>query len=368
MTRPFADRPLLVTSLCILIGLTACQPTPEGDGGEHHHGRLVVSQPIERDVAITRDYVAQIHSSRHIEIAALEPGYLETVAVQEGQRVKKGQAMFKILPLTYQAELERAAAETQAARVEYDNTERLTRNDVVSDSELALAKAKYQRAKAEQQLAQTHLGFTDIKAPFSGIMDRLEMREGSLVEEGDLLTTLSDNSHMWVYFNIPEAEYLDYASSPEGVIGREVRLLMANNKLFDEPGTITTIEATFNNQTGTIPFRADFPNPTGLLRHGQTGNILLTTQVPDALLVPQKATFEVLDHTYVFVVDADNVVHQRRVHIGEELEDLFVIDGGLEEDERILLEGLRQVRDGQHIDFTFEPPAAAFADLKLPAE
>jgi hypothetical protein len=144
-------------------------------------------------------------------------------------------------------------------------------------------------------------------------MDRLELREGSLVEEGELLTTLSDNSTMWVYFNVPEAEYLDYATDPLGIENRPVTLLMANGRQFAEPGHIAVIEADFNNRTGTIPFRADFANPTGLLRHGQTGKILLAKPIPGALLVPQKATFEILDQTYVYVLREGGQVQQRRI-------------------------------------------------------
>jgi membrane fusion protein (multidrug efflux system) len=217
-------------------------------------------------------------------------------------------------------------------------------------------------------LAQAHLNFTEIKAPFDGIMDRLHVREGSLLEEGELLTTLSDNSLMWVYFNVPEAEYLDYAQHA-GKDG-EVRLdlLMANNELFAHPGEMATIEAEFNNATGTIPFRADFANPEGLLRHGQTGNILMRTPVPDALLIPQKATFEILDHNYVFVIDEHGVVKQRRIRIGEELEDLFAVEEGLTESDTILLEGLRQVRDGEEVDYELLEPDEALSQLKLTAE
>jgi membrane fusion protein (multidrug efflux system) len=128
--------------------------------------------------------------------------------------------MFRIQPLTYQAEFRRARAEAEAARVELENTRDLAKGNVVSDTQLALARAKYERAQAEVSLAEAHLSFTEIHAPFGGIMDRLELREGSLVEEGELLTTLSDNSTMWVYFNVPEAEYLDYATDPLGIENR----------------------------------------------------------------------------------------------------------------------------------------------------
>jgi membrane fusion protein (multidrug efflux system) len=330
--------------------------------------KLVVSQPLKRDATVTRDYVCQIHSKRHIELRSLERGYVQRVAVNEGQRLEQGQLMFEILPVIYRAELQRAQAEVTAAQVEYENTRRLADNDVVSESQLALAKASYERARADVDVARAHLSFTQVKAPFSGIMDRLHVREGSLVEEGDLLTTLSDNSHMWAYFNVPEAEYLDYVVETSGDRDTTVELLMANNRVFDQPGKVAVIEADFDNTTGTIPFRADFPNPKGLLRHGQTGNVLMKRPIRDALLVPQKATFEILDHTYVFVVGDDDVVEQRHISIREELEDLFVVDEGLAANEKIVIEGLRQVRDGQQIAYEYEEPGRVVAELKLPAE
>lgn len=337
-------------------------------GHEEEASKLVVSKPLIKDTEVVRDFVCQIHSSRNIEVRAVERGYLETVSVKEGQKVKEGDPMFKILPLVYQAELRRAEAEAQAATVEYQNTKRLTDTKVVSDTELAIVKAKMEKALAEVNLAQAHLGFTDIKAPFAGLVDRLHLRNGSLVDEGDLLTTLSDNSEVWVYFNVPEAEYLEYASQPQPEERNTVSLIMANGKLFDQPGKINAIEAEFNNETGTIPFRADFPNPTGLLRHGETGNIRMKKLVKGAVLVPQKATFEILDHHYVFIVGKDDVLVQQRIRISEEIEDLFIVSDGVTANDKIVVEGLRQAKGGEKATYEYEEPEKAFKNLKLRAE
>jgi len=134
---------------------------------------------------------------------------------------------------------------------------------------------------------------------------------------------------MWVYFNVPEAEYLDLTSTISEDSAVVVSLLMANNKLFEFPGRVTTIEADFNNETVNIAFRATFPNPKGLLRHGETGSILMDAPMNDALLIPQKATFEILDKKYVYVVEENNTVHSRQITIKAEMPDLFVIDKGL---------------------------------------
>jgi membrane fusion protein (multidrug efflux system) len=358
---------LLLLSLTPALFVAGCH---REDHEEHEEAtfRLVASHPRRADVVVTREYVCQVQSSRHIEVRALERGYIDRVAVNEGQAVAAGQLMFTIQPQVYRAELDKANAEVAAARVEYENTRTLAEGNVVSASELALAEARYQKAQAEAKLADAHLGFTQIKAPFAGLMDRLEVREGSLVEEGELLTTLADNRQMWVYFNVPESEYLDYATQPASAKSRPVRLRLANGQFFSESGHVTVIEADFHRETGTIPFRADFPNPASLLRHGQTCNILLETPIADAVLIPQKATFEVLDHTYAYVLDAGGVVRQRRVTVREGLEDLFIVTDGLSEGDLVLMEGLRQVRDGQQVQAEQVPTDSAFAHLKLHAE
>lgn len=340
-------------------------------GHEEGHGqnKMVVTRPKKQDTIVSREYVCQIHSRSNIEVRALERGYLKSIAVKEGQLVKEGEPMFQVLPLVYQAELKKAQAAAEVARVKYENTKRLADNNVVSSTELAIAKAELDETLAEVNLAQTHLGFTDIKAPFSGLMDRLHLRQGSLVDEGDLLTTLSDNSEMWVYFNMPEAEYLDYASQEQPEDRKIVSLLMANGQVFKEKGRINVIEAEFNNTTGTIPFRADFPNPDRLLRHGETGNIRMQKLVRNAIVIPQKATFEILDHHYVFTVGKDEVLTQQRVQIVEEVDDLFIISKGVTENDKIVLEGFLQAKTGEKAkDYEFVEPDEALKNLKHRAE
>lgn len=352
----------------LLVACVLCVRCNQHEKKKHEYSKHLVTNPILKDTAITKDYVCQIHAIRHIEIRALEKGYLQSVFVDEGQKLRKGQPMFKIMPSVYQAEVGRAKAEASIADIELKNTQLLADSDVVSPNELALSKAKFSKAKAVLNLAKTHLKFTDIYAPFPGIMNRLEARKGSLLDEGELLTTLSDNSKMWVYFNVPEAEYLDFMNSDQRERQRNVSLLMANNQVFDQEGVVKTIEGEFNNETGNIAFRATFPNPKGLLRHGETGSILMKIPLNNALLIPQKATFEVLDKTYVFVVSKEGTVHQKEVQIGAELPHLFVVSKGLTTTDRILLDGLRLVRDGQKIEQQYTAPAKVLTSLDLYAE
>lgn len=247
--------------------------------------------------------------------------------------------------------------------IEYQNTKQLADSGIVSPNELAMAKAKVEKANAELNLAQGHLSFTQIRAPFDGIIDRFHVRKGSLVDDGDLLTTLSDNGTMWVYFNVPEAEYLDYITQEKQDSLLKVQLQMANKKMFDQFGTVETIQADFNNETGNIAFRAAFKNPNGILRHGETGNIMMPIHHHQAMMIPQKATFEILDKKYVYVVDSTNTVQARHIKVETELPHLYVIKAGLRPNERILADGLRKVKNGDHIECTMRPVEAIIDEM-----
>ncbi len=260
--------------------------------------------------------------------------------------------MFQIKPTVYQAELKKSQAEAHYVQMEYQNTKKLADKNIVSGSELALSQAKYDKANADVSLAQAHLQFTTVKAPFSGIMDHFQGRLGSLVDEGDLLTTISDNSKMWVYYNVPEAEYLAYQQHAKtNDKAAHVKLRMANNEVFNQTGIVQT-----------------FPNPDGLLRNGETGSVLMTVPLKHALIIPQKATFEILEKKYVFVVDKSNVVHQREIGIASEMPDLYIINSGIAPTDRILLEGLRKVKDGDKVAYDYKAPESVLSNLKVYSE
>jgi membrane fusion protein (multidrug efflux system) len=404
------------------LDLAGCHYEEEEKKHEEGH-EIVVTSPVQKDVVSTEQYVCQIHSRRHIEVRALEGGYLEAIPVKEGQAVNQGELMFKIVPTLFQAKLDAEVAEAQLANIELSNTQTLFKKGVVSDKEVALAQAKLAKAQAEVNLARAELNFTELKAPFDGIIDRLYEQQGSLIEEGDILTTLSDNSVMWVYFNVPESRYLEYkanmdaakanreagseepdtddgdkadddkadeddkadddqadavadkAEKDKAADGNDVEqdgltleLVLANGNTFPQPGKISAIEADFNNETGNIAFRADFANPSSLLRHGQTGTVLIHRAVHDAIVIPQRATFDILAKHYVFVVGEDGVVHQRDITIGETLEDIYLITEGLSVNDKIVLEGVLQVRDGEKVEFEFRDPNEVLGDLKYKAE
>jgi len=399
--------------MLLSLALPACNKS-EGHHVEEHHN-IVATSPVAKDVVSTQEYVCQIHSRRHIEVRAQVRGYLEQIDVQEGQAVNEGEMMFKIQPTLYQAILDADKAEANLARIEYVNTQNLKNTQVggrsvVATPAVAMAEAKYQKAEAQVEKAKTELSFTEIKAKFDGIIDRLYEQQGSLIDEGDILTTLSDNDVMWVYFNVPEARYLEYMTSRNKASRRadtsdddhstdvsfeadddadaddddngatanshvhqpsesqQIELVLADGSTFPHAGQIAAIEGQFNNETGNIPFRADFPNPDHLLRHGQTGNVLIKRTLHNAIVIPQRAVFEILDKRFVFVVDEDGTIHQREIIVDLEQDDIFIIKSGLDVNDKFVLEGVRQVRDGETVEYKFLKPDKALSNLKYHAE
>lgn len=375
-------KPLLIALMLAVPLLQNCGPgnhsdaaKPGHDAAEGEHAAagehtIWLTSPAKRDTRITQEYVCRLRSCRHIDICALSSGYLKPISVKEGQRVREGDVLFEIMPAVYQAKLEAERAEAEAARIECANTKKVVEEGVVSSQELAIAEAKLGRAEARVRLAEVELAFASIRAPFDGIIDRLGMQHGSLVSEGDVLTTLSDNLVMWAYFNVPEARYLEYvAEGSKSGEDRDIDLVLANGQVFPAKGTIGAIEADFDVKTGNIAFRADFPNPDSVLRNGQTGKVRMHARLRDALVIPQRATFSVLAKRFVFVVGEDGIVHQREIAVDHELEDIFVVRSGLAEGDRIVLEGIAQVRDGERLEhFEFRPAEEVLSKQKFYAE
>jgi len=358
-------RNAIFTGFIALLYLTSCTTKKEV---KEETGKFTVTNAAVIDTSFTKEYVSQIHSVRDIEIRAQEKGYLQNIYVDEGQYVKAGQVLFRIMPKMYEAEVLKAEAEAKAAQIELQNAKTLADKNVVSKSEQAMAQAKLEQAKAEVSLAKLHLSFTEIRAPFDGTIDRIPKKLGSLIEEGELLTTLSDNSQMFAYFNVSEPEYLEYQNNVKGRAENKVSLLLANNEPLKYKGNVEVIESEFDNETGNIAFRAKFPNPDKLLKNGETGKVLMTVPAKNALIIPQKATYEIQDKMYVFVVDKNNVVKSREITITGEIPDLYIVKSGILADDKILLEGVQQVKDDDKIKFDYQKPEDVLAHLKLKAE
>jgi membrane fusion protein (multidrug efflux system) len=323
-----------------------------------------VTSPILIDTVYTHDYVAEIDAVQNIELRARIKGYIEGIYVDEGQAVKAGQLLFRISSQLYAEELlkakamvKSAVAEVKSAELDLENIKILVEKNIVSKSEMAMSKAKlealYARVEEFQSYeasARLRLQFTEIKAPFNGLINRIPYKTGSLIDEGTLLTSLSDNSEVFAYFNISEKEYLDFAAALKDSARRgEVKLILANNSLHPYSGRIETIEGEFDRATGSIALRARFPNKERILKHGSSGKVQLKKIMRKALVIPQKSTFEIQDKMYVYVLDKNNEVKIRSVESVFRMPHLFVIQSGLDVNDVIVYEGIQDVKDGMRI-------------------
>lgn len=322
-----------------------------------------VTNPIVMDTAYTHDYVANIHSLQHVELRARVKGYIEKIHVDEGEIVKAGQILFSISRQEYEVDLlkakamlKSAIADAKAAELDLQNVKILVEKNIVSKTELKMAQAKLDALQAKVDEAQSYeasaelnLSYTVIKAPFDGIIDRIPNKAGSLVDEGTLLTTLSDNKKVFAYFNVSEKEYLDFTTLIDSEKKNEVSLVLANNQIHKYKGCIETVAGKIDKNTGNIAFRACFPNPDLLLKHGSSGEVRIMKEEKNALIIPQKATFEIQDKIYVFTVGSDNTVKMRSIVPKLRIPHFYVIESGLSSNDRIIYEGIQQAKEGDTI-------------------
>lgn len=322
-----------------------------------------ITKIIRKDTILQKEYVSDIRAFRNVEIRARVQGYLDHIYVDEGQEVKKGQLLFRINDEEYQAalaqakaNLKNAEAEADAMQLEMDRVKILVDKKVVSETELRLAKSKCDAAKArieEARSAEAHmvirLSHTSIRSPFDGTIDRLPFKIGSLIDEGTLLTTVSDTHIMHAYFKVSENEYLEFRKKKEDSREEEVVLELADGTDHRYKGKIETMEGEFEATTGTIAFRASFPNRDHLLKHGSSGKVRLTNEVKGILLVPQKATFEIQDKTYVYVVDDKNTVRMKSFIPKMRFSHFYIVQSGLQEGDQVVYEGIQNVREGSVI-------------------
>ena len=344
----------ITVNVCLIFA--SCNPKKMEKEAE---GKYTVTSPWLTDTSFTKEYIAEIQSVQNVEIRAKVKGFIESVAVDEGQFVKANQVLFTIRPREYEVELLKAKAKAKTAELEMQNVKLLAEKNIVSQNELALSVSKLNEAKSEVAMAELYVSYTKVVAPFDGIIDRIKFKTGSLVDEGALLTSISNNQHVYAYFNVSELEYLDYKNRSKNDGKNTVSLLLANNQLHKYKGVIETIESEFDKNTGSIAFRAKLPNPESLLKHGETGKVQLKMDLKNVLIIPQKATFEVQDKMYVFVVDQNNVVKTRGITIKQKLSNIYIIESGLTPNDKILLEGIQSVKDDDKIQTVFLPSSQA---------
>lgn len=354
------NKVILVVMVYTSLIVSACGSKKEEKVEE---GKYAVTNPLQMDTSYSKEYIAEIQSLQNIEIRAKVKGFIETINVDEGQHVSAGQLLFTIRPREYEAELIKAKANVKKAELELQNVKKLAEKNIVSPNELSMAMAKLEEAKADENLAELYVTYTKIRAPFDGTIDRLKFKIGSLIDEGTLLTTLSNNKSVYAYFNVSEGEYLDYKMKSKNDRKNTATLYLANNLPHKYKGQIETIESEFDKNTGSIAFRAKFPNPELLLKHGETGKVQLNVDLKKVLVIPQKATFEIQDKFYVFVVDANNIVKTRNIIIKYKLPNIYIIESGLSLNDKILLEGVQSVKEDDKIKTEFIPSAKVISQI-----
>lgn len=348
----------------IFILLVSCKSKNQHTDPEPE--QIPVVRLAHSDTTLYTGYVADIQAVQNVEIRAKVDGFLEKILVDEGAVVKKGQPLFLINQSEYinavartEAQLANAAAEENAAQLEVARVRTLAEKNVVAASELKLAEAKLlasqakvKEAKSAHDLANMQLSYTSIRAPFDGIVNRIPLKTGSLVNSGTLLTTISDNKSVYAYFNVSEIEYLQLRRKEQGAFSdsASVSLVLADGTTYPHKGKIETVEAEFDETTGSIAFRAVFPNPTRLLKHGATGRVSLSNAANNIVLVPQKSVFEIQDKHFVYVLDGNNQIRQKSFKPARRVAQYYIVGEGLNAGDTIVYEGIQSLRDGMTIN------------------
>lgn len=356
---------LRILSLSIIV-LSSCNSDKDQNKKQNS---FPVTAAIKIDTVSYTEYVAEIHAKQNVEIRARIKGYLEKFHIDEGVSVKEGQLLFSINNKEYIEELAKAKAnykstiaEVNAAELEVKNVLQLAEKKIVSSTEIEVAKNKLDAQKANLEEALAHqanaklkLENTKIRAPFNGIINRIPHKIGSLIDEGTLLTSISENDEVYAYFDVSEKEYLNYARNikKDSINSKVVTLILADGMEHNFKGMIETTEGEIDESTGNIAFRARFKNPSKIIKHGASGKIRLLKKYDDAIVIPQKSTFEIQDKLYVYVLDKNNKLEVRNIETIYRLPHLFIVSKGLKEGDIILFEGIQNVKNGMFIQANF---------------
>jgi membrane fusion protein (multidrug efflux system) len=377
--------------LCALTILSGCIRSNSKQKGEEPN---ILSLPAFRvDTAtayMTKDFLGTIEGKVNVEIRPQVEGQLEEIYVDEGDFVKKGQKLFKINPQHYQELLNDAIAnenvekaKLENARIELDRIRPLVENEVISEVRLKKAESDYEIAKASLAQAtatvagaKINLGYTTIKAPVSGYIGRIPKRIGNLVNSGDdePITVLTDVHEVYVYFSMSESDFYHYTKSRKDTTlsqGKDgdtshspifkplVSLTLADGTEYPHEGIIDAVAGQVNRNTGAISLRASFPNEENMLRSGNTGTLKMEEVKTGEILIPQEATLEIQDKTFVMKLDAANRVVRQLITISGSAGNQYIISQGLKRGDVIVTEGFDKISEGMTIAPTFP---AGFVD------
>lgn len=362
---------ILASIAIILLGLSSCKDSSKQ---QMAHGPMPfpVQSAEKANITIYSEYAANIEGEQNIEIRPKVEGFVDKIYIDEGSQVKKGQLLFKLSAETLNqqvnaanAKVEVAKAQVVSAKVEVDKVKPLVEKNIISsvqlqtaESALNAAKAQLNAANADYLNAKENLSYTIITSPVDGMIGDIPYRVGSLVgrSETQPLTTVSNISNVYAYFNLNEKQLLQFnrqlnGNSVEDMIKAlpEVELILADGSVYEQKGRIETINGMVNPRTGSVSFRAIFPNPANLLRSGISGIIKLPSIQNEVILVPQKATFELQGKKFVYLVDKDSKVLSKEVIVSESIDQDFIVQTGLDAGQTFVVDGLIKLREGMQI-------------------
>ncbi len=352
----------LAASAIAVVALSSCSKE-QAQGQQAGAPTLQVLTVEQSDAELTKSYPAIIKGKTDIEIRPQVSGFITKVHVDEGQHVKKGQVLFTIDQVQFQAAVDQAQASVNSARtavanaqITADNNRNLYERNIisenawqVSDNQLRQAKAALAQAQAALTSAQKNLSYTVVTAPSDGVVGSIPNREGSLASPSSVqpLTTISDNSEVYAYFSLTEKDLLEMTnggtrSLTEAINAMpQVNLILADGSVYPSSGKVATVSGVIDNTTGSASVRALFANPSGMLRSGNTGQVSIPVNTPNAIVIPQKATFEVQNLKYVFTLNDSNKTVTTPIQILD-LNDgkNYVVTSGLNAGDRVVVEGI----------------------------
>ena len=305
-----------------------------------------------------QEYPTNIEGVVNSDVRAKVSGYIQNVLVDEGQKVRKGQALFKLETQSLSQDAGAARARVNVAQVEVDKLIPLVEKNIISGVQLETAKANLAQARASLSGVSANIGYATIKSPVNGYVGAINFREGALISPNDSnpLTTVSDISEVYAFFSFNEAQYIDLLQRSEGQNKAEriknspdLSLVLANGKIYSETGRIQTSTGQINDKTGTIKIRAAFNNPNEILTNGNSGKIRFPIEYKDAIVVPQSATFEQQKDIMVFTVDKDNKVKSSIIKVQGTVGNLYVVESGLKVGDKLIVSGVGKLRSGMAI-------------------
>lgn len=330
---------------------------------------------------LSTSYPATIKGIQDIEIRPKVSGFITKVHVDEGDFVRRGQVLFSIDRVQYEAAVKSAEAAVRVARtavstqkLTVENKKMLHEKKIISDydmemaeNQLASAEAELASARAQLIDARNNLSFCSVTSPSDGVVGTIPYRVGSLVSSttAEALTTVSNISKMYVYFSMTEKQLLEYTKGTDGVKGAlaaipAVSLQLADGSTYNQTGKVTNVSGVIDIATGSVSMRATFDNPQKILRSGGSGSVVFPIHMDNAILVPQKATYEIQDKHFVYVVGKDNKVKNTEITVLPQNDGTnFVVTGGLKAGERIVVEGVNTLSDGMAIKPISEAQSAA---------